>query len=450
MNRRGESDDDYDDDYDELPEHACIYCGICDPACVVKCVDSNKWFCNGRGNASASHIIQHLVRSKSKTVCLHPQSPLGETVLECYNCGSKNVFLLGYIPAKNDSVVVLLCREPCLSLGALKDMDWDLTQWLPLIEDRAFLPWLVKTPTEQEEIRARPITTQQINKLEDAWKEGNTNATLLELEQPGVEEEVEPMLLRYEDGYNYQNIIAPLINLEAEYDRSMKESRCYENVSIRWQVGLSQKRIAIFKYLGDGVDGGSQAVIGDELKLSLDDCSKRLNRNQDWSGKGHVLWVDNGEVAVEMKVSGSVPTEITDGYIISFVWKSTSYDRMQAALKTFAVDDKALSGYLYHALLGHKCEAPPFKVNTSNLSVPGLPQLNDSQISAVKSVLSKPLNLIQGPVSCDWVYVVCMCIYSASLLTRNVAWYRKDCNLCHYCVPLGETKSRSGACLCPF
>ena len=37
------------------------YCGLCDPSCVVKCVDTGKWFCNGRGNTSASHVIQHLV-----------------------------------------------------------------------------------------------------------------------------------------------------------------------------------------------------------------------------------------------------------------------------------------------------------------------------------------------------------------------------------------------------
>lgn len=35
-------------------------------------------------------------------------------------------------------------------------------------------------------------------------------------------------------------------------------------------------------------------------------------------------------------------------YIIEFVWKSTSFDRMQNALKTFAVDDTSVSGYLYH------------------------------------------------------------------------------------------------------
>jgi len=27
----------------ELPAHACIYCGIHDPASVVRCIKSNKW-----------------------------------------------------------------------------------------------------------------------------------------------------------------------------------------------------------------------------------------------------------------------------------------------------------------------------------------------------------------------------------------------------------------------
>ena len=75
--------------------------------------------------------------------------PLGETILECYNCGCRNVFLLGFIPAKADSVVVLLCRQPCAAQTSLKDMNWDQTQWQPLINDRSFLPWLVKIPTEQ-------------------------------------------------------------------------------------------------------------------------------------------------------------------------------------------------------------------------------------------------------------------------------------------------------------
>ena len=36
----------------ELPPHACKYCGIHDPAAVVMCNTTKKWFCNGRGNTS--------------------------------------------------------------------------------------------------------------------------------------------------------------------------------------------------------------------------------------------------------------------------------------------------------------------------------------------------------------------------------------------------------------
>lgn len=94
----------------ELPAHACKYCGIHEPSTVVMCNGCKKWFCNGRGSTSGSHIVNHLVRAKHREVTLHGDGPLGETVLECYSCGVRNVFVLGFIPAKADSVVVLLCR----------------------------------------------------------------------------------------------------------------------------------------------------------------------------------------------------------------------------------------------------------------------------------------------------------------------------------------------------
>jgi regulator of nonsense transcripts 1 len=78
--------------------------------------------------------------------------------LECYNCASKNIFLLGYISSKKESMVVLMCRDPCLHQNQLKETEWDLTKWSPLIEDRQFLQWLVKFPSDQETSRARHIT----------------------------------------------------------------------------------------------------------------------------------------------------------------------------------------------------------------------------------------------------------------------------------------------------
>ena len=135
------------DPYDEktLPEYACRYCGIHDPACVAKCVETKKWFCNATCPGSGgSHLVNHLVRSRNNQVQLHPESPLGDTVLECYNCASKNAFVLGFVPASTNSVVVLLCRVCVETVPALKDMDWELQQWCPLVQNRAFLPWLIK------------------------------------------------------------------------------------------------------------------------------------------------------------------------------------------------------------------------------------------------------------------------------------------------------------------
>ena len=249
---------------DEWPEWACRYCGISDPGCVVRCVESNKWFCNSTGSTSGAHIIHHLVRAKNHTVCLHPESPLGETILECYNCGCRNVFLLGFVPAKTDSVVVLLCRVCVETVPALKNMDWDLAEWLPLIQDRRFLPWLVKVPSEQEQLRARQLSASMINKLEELWKD-SPEAHLEDLEKPGVEDEANPVLIKYADGYHYQNVLAPLVKLEADYDRKMKESQTQENISVRWDVALSKKRVALFSLARHESD--LRLMSGDELKL---------------------------------------------------------------------------------------------------------------------------------------------------------------------------------------
>jgi regulator of nonsense transcripts 1 len=86
-------------------------------------------------------------------------------------------------------------RQPCAAVPSSKDMNWDTSQWMPLIDDRCFLTWLVKIPSEQEQLRARQISSSQINKLEELWKD-DTDATLEDLEKPGVDEEPHPVLLR--------------------------------------------------------------------------------------------------------------------------------------------------------------------------------------------------------------------------------------------------------------
>lgn len=71
---------------------------------------------------------------------------------------------------------------------------------------------------------------------------------------------------------------------------------------------------------------------------------------------------------------------------------------MQLALRKFAVDDSSVSAYIYHRLLGHEVEEVLFRCHLpKHFSAPNLPDLNRSQVYAVKHAIQRPLSLIQGP-----------------------------------------------------
>ena len=105
------------------------------------------------------------------------------------------------------------------------------------------------------------------------------------------------------------------------------------------------------------------------------------------------------EVGMEIKrFNGKVPVSLTHNFSVDFAWKSTSFDRMQVALKTFAIDENSISNDIYHKILGHEFETQAIQVTLpKKYTAPNLPDLNHSQVFAVKSVLQKPLSLIQGP-----------------------------------------------------
>jgi len=388
------------DHYDEeaLPEYACRYCGIHDPSTVAKCVTSGKWFCNG---GSPSHLVHHLVKSRSHAVQLHADSPLGDSVLECYNCGSQNVFVLGFVPAGGgNAVVVLLCRVCVDSVPALRDMEWELSAWHPLVQERQFVSWLLSEPAPALMNRAaRKISAQEMTQLEEVWK-ANPEASYRDLQSP--EENVDalpPILKVYEDGYHYQNVVAPLVQLEGDYDKQMKENWTQGNINVRWSKALNGAHVASFTFRQIEAHE-SKIVVGDELRLVLGPGGEFLNGGP-WEGVGYVKNLWDGTVDLEfVRTVTTVPSKTSDDFRVEYIWKSTTYDRMQNALKTFAVDDASVTGYIYHKLLGHTVEEQRIataKIPHNGSQVPGLPPLNESQWSAVQAVLQRPLSLIQGP-----------------------------------------------------
>ena len=82
------------------------------------------------------------------------------------SCYAGNIYI--YICIHFNTIYVI--RNPCAATPSSKDSTWDLSQWLPLISDRSFLPWLVKVPLEAEVARSRYMTMSQITDMEEMWK----------------------------------------------------------------------------------------------------------------------------------------------------------------------------------------------------------------------------------------------------------------------------------------
>ncbi|CUM68337.1 uncharacterized protein PRCAT00006059001 [Priceomyces carsonii] len=398
----GDDDEDFYEDFNKespdvikrsLPEHACVYCGIHTPNCVVKCVTCDKWFCNAKSGLNTSHIVTHMIMSKHNVVALHEESDLGDTTLECYNCGNKNVFILGFVSAKLESVVVILCRIPC---AQSKDVNWDTSQWQSLIENRQLLLWVASEPSEEDIENSKIVSHSQITKLETQWKL-HRDATIDEIEtNDDGDEEVLPILLRYDDAFQYQRSFAPLVKLEADANKALKESQALEHIQVKWALGLNNRHLASFIF-STFESNDLRVAVGDEMILRYSGSDY-----EPWEGRGFIVRVPNAYYeyfTLELTPSKSPPpVDQTRNFTAEFVWKGTSYDRMQQALRKFALNKESVSSYVYHKLLGHEVEPVEFDIKIPrNISLSKLATLNESQVNAVKSSLVGPFTLIQGP-----------------------------------------------------
>lgn len=365
--------------------HACAYCGIDETNAVARCVKCERWFCNGGGLKAGSHLVTHLVHLKHKEVALHEELALGAETLECYSCGNRNVFMLGFVAAKQDLVVVLLCRMPC---AQTRDINWATNEWQALIAGRALLPWVVAAP---EAPAPRAVSGDQIARLEAQWRM-NRAATFADLDDAAPARELAMALLRYSDALEYQNVLAPLVEAEAAHDRRLSELRVLDRLSVDWTVSAAGFPVACFQ-LSTYENTDLQLAVGDELVLHL------REGDREWLGTGELVGLPKPPAnTFSLRMGhGPVPSDVVNGYMAEIVWKSTSYDRMQSALRLFAVNKELVSAFLYHKILGHSVVDVSFSVPPIRHAVPGLAALNLSQQHAVESALGRPLSLIQGP-----------------------------------------------------
>ena len=57
-----------------------------------------------------------MVKAQHYEIALHPEGLFGDTDMECYLCGSRNAFTLGFVPVMDgdEQSILILCRNPCL------------------------------------------------------------------------------------------------------------------------------------------------------------------------------------------------------------------------------------------------------------------------------------------------------------------------------------------------
>eukprot|EP00331_Platyophrya_macrostoma_P020281 CAMPEP_0176468904 /NCGR_PEP_ID=MMETSP0127-20121128/39421_1 /TAXON_ID=938130 /ORGANISM="Platyophrya macrostoma, Strain WH" /LENGTH=1177 /DNA_ID=CAMNT_0017862663 /DNA_START=106 /DNA_END=3639 /DNA_ORIENTATION=+ len=414
------SDEDDEDVFEEadaqneaLPEHACNYCGYHhDPLACAMCTQCNRWFCNGRGQTSGSHIITHMVLAKHTSLTLHPDSPLGDAPLECYVCGMKNIFSLGFVPSKEESVVVIICREPCLHSQTLRDMEWDPSAWLPLIEEKRLLSWICPVPSSSDTIATRGLSNHSARELEALWRVKPT-ATINDFLRGERAETIRretgvaggggesgvallPSIpFNFSDGNHYRDHLSLFVANECDASRELTDSMHFPNLSITWNMGLQRRRVGVVSLPPDA----GKITVGDEVILysgalaaasspptsspapatsmpstssaaaavaavaAAATASSSNHHGSGWQLSGVVVRMESlantsDEIHIELKehqhdsVSDSQIVSVTS-VMLKMVFKPVNFDRQRVALRLFATDEASVSAYLYHAILGH-------------------------------------------------------------------------------------------------
>ena len=236
-----------------------------------------------------------------------------------------------------------------------------------------------------------------------------------------------------------QNIFGPLVKIESDYDKQLKESQVQDEIVVRWEKGLSQKRTAYFQ-LPKLAQGDIRLAIGDELLLKY-----KGELHSYWEGKGFVIKLPNNfseEVGIELsRDHKKAPADCTHSFEVDFVWKSTSYDRytyfrsvwtlltflcsMQSAMREFAINENSVSSFLYHSLLGHTADAELLRVNMpKRFAVPGLPgkyAINLINQSIRSKSLSGPCGKERSP--------------TPSQSDPRPTWHGQDRNICVNRIP---------------
>lgn len=367
----------------------CEYCLCNIEECLVKCPVTNKYFCNGRGKAHHSHIVHHLVKSHNKEIQLLDSNQYCKIPIMCYQCSTRNIFQLCFVQSQRQKTFYIFCRD-CLNNPQLAPFQFDMNNLYPIISDNSILSWLVRPPTEAEEKTCTFVPTKDMDLLEEEW-EKNPNVTIMDLPAIKARNRLPETKLSYNRSDEYASIFSSLVKEECEYERKIKESISIPSVKVDWE------QVGPITWIGRFKTQATEALrnlnLTDELNLS---CPAA---NFDFKGKVVSIGYDG---SVDLKfINIPEPPVLPDLlYTVKLVFDNTPYKRQQFALKDFSSPNNNLTSPLITKIILGQIPPNIEKENIRNIGkfrIPGLKELNQSQISAIQKALENPFTLIQGP-----------------------------------------------------
>ena len=383
----------------------CAYC-LCDcEDCLVRCPATGKYFCNGKGKAQHSHIVHHLIKSRNKIIQLPESNQYSKIPLCCYFCQTQNIFQLSFVQSLVEKKFFIVCRD-CLS--AKKNFyKFDSENTHSIIHDKSILPWLVRQPTDEEAEMAFKLSLKDIDLLEDSW-EKDPNYTLMDLPLIKEKSKIPFTSLTYNSPKSYADVFNPLIMEESNYEKKMKESFSLPNISVDWSRAGPREWIA--RFVSNIDEANRNMTVAEIINISF----------LEFSENGKIISNQLGTIEAKFRDIPEPPATADPAYTVKLVFDDTSYKRQKAALAKFKNNSNRMNQTIKNIFLGnipnvlHKDN-----IKAGGFNIPGLYQLNKSQIEATQAALELPFTLIQGPPGTGKTTVIAALVYKFLQLKKG-------------------------------
>lgn len=371
----------------------CAYCGCSNIKCLAKCSTTGLYFCNGKGVTTKSHILHHLQKIQSDEIELPEGNPFASASQECYVCGSKNVFKLGFLQIP-DGTLYYVCRSPCQFDERFHRKDGE-NLFQPLVTENQILPQLVNVP-EPEEYTKIPIS-KTIEITEMALR-------IISSTRSRVGHAYGQAQTEYNSVQDYVRIMDSFVEIEHQEIQNQEQNRRYGTLSFQW---LSPT-VVTFKALPQLF---KTIALGTSLKFSTHTTNETA--------------IVEG-ITNSMHITARFPQESkllnADDITVQVVVSEVPFRRQKAALHSILDRQPPLHWLLLELFLGNTEKlAKHNRLKHDNFAfhqpeAEGFPLLNEFQVTAVNIALSHRFTSIQGPPGTGKTTVIAAIAYS---LVRN-------------------------------